>query len=76
LIEPQKIQWKRLSVEAVAIVASILFAFAIDAWWDDRQKAGDEQIPQIKVSTKPEEDHKADMVRLHWINGKNNRTVQ
>ena len=28
----QKIQWKRLSVEAFAIVASILLAFAIDAW--------------------------------------------
>lgn len=44
MIEPQKIQWKRLSAEAVAIVASILFAFAVDAWWDDRQKTGDEQI--------------------------------
>lgn len=32
----QKIQWKRLSVEAAAIVASILLAFAIDAWWDHR----------------------------------------
>lgn len=34
----QKISWKRLSVEAVAIVASILFAFAIDAWWDESQQ--------------------------------------
>jgi len=33
----QKIQWKRLSVEAAAIVASILLAFAIDAWWDHRK---------------------------------------
>jgi len=32
----QTIQWKRLLVEAVAIVGSILLAFAIDAWWDDR----------------------------------------
>ena len=32
------IQWKRLSVEAAAIVASILLAFAIDAWWDDFQQ--------------------------------------
>jgi hypothetical protein len=32
----QTIQWKRLIVEAVAIVGSILLAFAIDAWWDDR----------------------------------------
>ena len=32
----QDIPWKRLSVEGVAIVASILLAFAIDAWWGER----------------------------------------
>ena len=32
----QKISWKRIFVEATAIVASILVAFAIDAWWQDR----------------------------------------
>lgn len=32
----QEIPWGRVSVEAVAIVASILLAFAIDAWWDER----------------------------------------
>ena len=32
----QNIPWKRISVEAAAIVASILLAFAIDAWWDER----------------------------------------
>ena len=36
--ETQKIPWKRLAVEAVAIVASILLAFSIDAWWDDLQQ--------------------------------------
>jgi hypothetical protein len=36
--ETQKIPWKRLSVEAAAIVVSILLAFAIDAWWDERQE--------------------------------------
>lgn len=34
--EMQKIPWKRIAVEAAAIVASILLAFAIDAWWQDR----------------------------------------
>ena len=33
MTETQKIPWNRLSVEAAAIVASILLAFAIDAWW-------------------------------------------
>ncbi len=32
----EKIPWKRLSVEAAAIVGSILLAFAIDAWWAER----------------------------------------
>lgn len=31
-----QIPWKRILVEATAIVASILLAFAIDAWWQDR----------------------------------------
>ena len=39
----QNIQWKRLSIEAAAIVASILLAFAIDAWWQDRQERSFEQ---------------------------------
>ena len=39
----QNIPWKRISVEAAAIVASILLAFAIDAWWQNRQVRVDEQ---------------------------------
>ncbi len=34
--ETQNIPWKRIAVEAVAIVGSILLAFAIDAWWQNR----------------------------------------
>ena len=29
-----QIPWPRISAEAAVIIASILFAFAIDAWWD------------------------------------------
>jgi hypothetical protein len=36
--QAQNIPWRRISIEAAAIVASILFAFAIDAWWDSRQE--------------------------------------
>ena len=36
--EDQKTDWKRLAIEAVAIVASILLAFAIDAWWGELQE--------------------------------------
>ena len=33
----ERVPWKRLSVEAAAIVASILLAVAIDAWWNELQ---------------------------------------
>lgn len=36
--ETRQIPWKRIAVEATAIVASILIAFAIDAWWQDRSE--------------------------------------
>ena len=36
MTESQEIPWKRIIVEATAIVASILIAFAIDAWWQTR----------------------------------------
>ena len=40
------IQWKRLSVETTAIVASILLAFAIDAVWDERELR-EQEIAQL-----------------------------
>jgi len=39
----ENIPWKRLAFEAVAIVGSILLAFSIDAWWQDRQIRIEEQ---------------------------------
>ena len=38
------IQWKRLTAEGAAIVAGILLAFWIDAWWDERQESKDERV--------------------------------
>ena len=32
------VQWKRLVIEGVVIVVSILLAISIDAWWDERQE--------------------------------------
>lgn len=43
MAETQNIPWRRLSVEAAAIVASILLAFAVDAWWENRQIRVEEQ---------------------------------
>jgi len=39
--DSQKNRWKSLSIEATAIVVSILLAFAIDAWWEERQTEQD-----------------------------------
>ena len=37
MADNNNIQWKRISAEGAAIVASILLAFAIDARWDSEQ---------------------------------------
>ena len=56
----EKTQWKRLSIEAIAIVGSILLAFAIDAWWDDRKHRVREQEALHDLLAEYE-DHKADI---------------
>ena len=33
---PQQVNWKAITVEGTAIVVSILLAFSIDAWWEQR----------------------------------------
>jgi hypothetical protein len=38
-----EIPWNQISAEVAAIVGSILLAFAIDAWWDDRREIEKEQ---------------------------------
>ncbi len=60
MTDEQRIPWKRLYVEAAAIIASILLAFAIDAWWEDRQERVLEQ--QYLASLKA--DFQADIEEL------------
>ncbi len=36
------IPWKRIAAEGATIVISIILAFAIDAWWDERQERQNE----------------------------------
>ena len=43
----QNIQWPRMFAEGTAIVLSILLAFTIDAWWEDRKEA-DTQRAQLQ----------------------------
>jgi hypothetical protein len=43
MTETQNIPWRRHSIEAAAIVGSILLAFSIDAWWEERGLRVEEQ---------------------------------
>lgn len=43
------IMWSRLFIEGVVIVVSILLAFAIDAWWDERQEAKEAELQVGRV---------------------------
>lgn len=51
MTEPRNIPWKRIAVEAAAIVASILLAFAIDAWWEERvdQSRSRDQLRSLAI---------------------------
>ena len=50
----------RLLLEGFVIVVSILLAFAIDAWWDDRQEAEEARLQVERVVVELE----ANIVRL------------
>jgi hypothetical protein len=39
-----KVDWKKLALESLTIVVSVLLAFWIDAWWNDRQRAIEEEV--------------------------------
>jgi len=39
-----KFNWMRICVEGAVIVVSILLAFSIDAWWDNKQDREDEMV--------------------------------
>ncbi len=56
MTETQSIPWIRISVEAAAIVASILLAFAIDAWWEERGERNAEVVLMERL--------KADFINL------------
>jgi hypothetical protein len=47
--EPRNIPWTTISVEAVAVVMSILLAFAIDAWWTERKESEVEHVALLAL---------------------------
>ena len=40
--DSQIISWRRLGIQSLAVLVSILLAFSIDAWWDGHQERGRE----------------------------------
>lgn len=56
-------QWLTVSAEAIAIVASILVAFAIDAWWEERndQRWQTEQLMALR------DEFAANQEALTWV---------
>ena len=40
----QPVDWSRLVIEGLVIVVSILMAFAIDAWWEERRELHEEVL--------------------------------
>lgn len=43
MMNSREIPWPRILAEGTAVVVSILLAFAIDAWWDERKERDDER---------------------------------
>jgi hypothetical protein len=44
MIQNRDIAWRRVTAEGIAIVVSILLAFWIQAWWEDRQERREERV--------------------------------
>ena len=70
----REIPWKRLLVEGAAIVASILLAFAIDAWWQDHsdQIRLKEYLSQVRADTLDNQHRLTEALQLdnwqRWLN--------
>ena len=60
MTDSKDIPWKRISVEATAVVASILLAFAIDAWWEDRA----DSIEEAEILMALKREFEANLVTL------------
>ncbi|MBT8448223.1 MAG: hypothetical protein KJO69_00945 [Gammaproteobacteria bacterium] len=64
-MQQNQIQWPRLLTEGLVIIASILLAFIIDAWWDNRQDRVQEREHLSSMKTEFE----ASIVGLEKVNG-------
>lgn len=65
----QRIPWPRIVAEGTIIVVSILLAFWIDAWWNERQLQADEReaIAQLVADFRTNEELLGDIRAVHEI---------
>jgi hypothetical protein len=63
----RQIPWLRVFAEGAVIVVSILLAFGIDAWWDNRQERAAEQAALLGLATDLEtsRDRLAHIIGVH-----------
>lgn len=63
MTESRIIPWKTITVEAVAIVMSILLAFAIDAWWAEKKDGDVERVALLALRS----DFVESREQLAWV---------
>ena len=63
MTESRTIPWKTITVEAAAIVVSILLAFAIDAWWAEKKDSDVERVALLALRS----DFMASREQLGWV---------
>ena len=70
MTETQTIPWVRIGAESAAIIASILLAFGIDAWWDERADRALEQEYLVSLRVEVERglaELEGDVTRRHEL---------
>ena len=65
MIKYQEIPWLRIGAESVAIVVSILLAFAIEAWWEGQQEREEERV--LLTALKEEAQYNLDQIDTELV---------
>jgi len=62
-----QVPWLRIGAESAAIITSILLAFSIDTWWDERQERGEEAdiVADLLAEFRENRELLQESIRLH-----------
>jgi len=77
VINSSAIPWPRIIAEGAAIVASILLAFAIDAWWDERALRIEEReiLESLQAEYEANRQEVASVVRIHELSAESTASL-